>query len=254
MNTGQFSKFSMQYSIVCVAAAAGLLFGATTATAPADKPADKPATMPDADGFISIFNGKDLTGWDAKPGWWCVEDGALTARSTPDKPCKECNYLIWTGGQPGDFELRARFKLVGGNSGIQFRSQRRPDWDTYGYQADMDAPNQWTGALYEHARGKVSGVGEKTVIDADGKKTITAIGKPAELIKAMKTNDWNEYRIIAKGPEITLMINDVVMCQAVDNQDNKKAKAARDGIIGLQMHPGEPMKVQFKDIRLKMLD
>ena len=79
----------MQYSIVCVAAAAGLLFGATTATAPADKPASAPAAKPDADGFISIFNGKDLTGWDAKPGWWYVEDGALTARSTPDKPCKE---------------------------------------------------------------------------------------------------------------------------------------------------------------------
>ena len=229
--------------LVALAAVVGL-----AAAMPADKPADNPATKPDANGFVSIFNGKDLTGWDGKPGWWYVEDGALTAQSTPDKPCKECNYLIWTGGKPGDFELRVRFKLVGGNSGIQFRSQRRPNWDTYGYQADMDAPNQWTGALYEHARGKVSGVGEKTVIDADGKKTITAIGKPAELIKAMKTNDWNEYRIIAKGPEITLMINNVVMCQAVDNQ---KDQAARDGIIGLQMHPGEPMKVQFKDIRLK---
>jgi hypothetical protein len=244
--TAAATKAAAVVVLVALAAVVGL-----AAATPADKPASAPAAKPAADGFISIFNGKDLTGWDAKPGWWCVEDGALTARSTPDKPCKECNYLIWTGGQPGDFELRARFKLVGGNSGIQFRSQRRPDWDTYGYQADMDAPNQWTGALYEHARGKVSGVGEKTVIDADGKKTITAIGKPAELIKAMKTNDWNEYRIIAKGPEITLMINDVVMCQAVDNQDNKKAKAARDGIIGLQMHPGEPMKVQFKDIRLK---
>jgi len=234
---------------VLAAALAGL-----SAAIAADKPADAPATKPDADGFVSIFNGKDLTGWDGKPGWWHVEDGALTAQSTAEKPCKKCNYLIWTGGKPGDFELRARFKLVGGNSGIQFRSERRPDWDTYGYQADMDAANQWTGAIYEHARGKVTGRGEKTVIDADGKKTITPIGKPDELIKAVKNNDWNEYRIIAKGPEITLMINDVVMCQAVDSQDNKKAKAARDGVIGLQMHPGPAMKIQFKDIRLKTLD
>ena len=234
---------------VLAAALAGL-----SAAIAADKPADAPATKPDADGFVSIFNGKDLTGWDGKPGWWHVEDGALTAQSTAEKPCKKCNYLIWTGGKPGDFELRARFKLVSGNSGIQFRSERRPDWDTYGYQADMDAANQWTGAIYEHARGKVTGRGEKTVIDADGKKTITPIGKPDELIKAVKNNDWNEYRIIAKGPEITLMINDVVMCQAVDSQDNKKAKAARDGVIGLQMHPGPAMKIQFKDIRLKTLD
>lgn len=213
--------------------------------------AEKPASKPDADGFVSIFNGKDLTGWDAKPGWWHVEDGALTSESTAEKPCKKCNYIIWTGGKPGDFELRAKFKLVGGNSGIQFRSERRPDWDTYGYQADMDGPNQWTGCVYAHGRGKVTGIGEKTVIAADGKKTITSIGEKAKLIQAVKTGDWNEYRIIAKGAEITLMINDVTMCKAVDNH---KAKAARKGIIALQMHPGPPMKVQFKDIRLKKLD
>ena len=213
--------------------------------------ADKPAGKPAADGFVSIFNGKDLTGWDAKPGWWYVEDGALTAQSTREKPCKKCNYIIWAGGKPGDFDLRAKFKLVGGNSGIQFRSERRPDWDTYGYQADMDGPNQWTGCVYAHGRGKVTGIGEKTVIDAAGKKTITSIGDKAKLIKAVKSGDWNEYRIIAKGPEITLMINDVTMCQAIDNQ---KGKAAREGIIALQMHPGPPMKVQFKDIRLKKLD
>ena len=48
--------------------------------------------------FLRIFNGEDLTGWDGKPGWWRVEDGALTAESRPDKPCKEANYLIWRGG------------------------------------------------------------------------------------------------------------------------------------------------------------
>ena len=73
----------------------------------------------DEAGFVSIFNGKDLTGWDGKPSWWEVEDGALTAQSTPEKPCKECNYLIWRGGQPADFELRADFKLSrSANSGI----------------------------------------------------------------------------------------------------------------------------------------
>ena len=205
---------------------------------------------PDDDkaGFVSLFNGKDLTRWDAKPNWWFVEDGAITSQSTPEKPCKKCNYIIWKGGEPGDFELRLKYKLVGGNSGIQIRSQRRPDWDTFGYQADMDAAGTWTGCIFAHARGKVAGRGTRTVIDEKGKKTITKIGDPAKLIKHVKANDWNEYRIIAKGPKLTLMINGVVMCEAVDNH---KGKAAGKGIIALQVHPGPPMKVQFKDIMLK---
>ena len=78
------------------------------------------------EGFTSIFNGKDLTGWDGKPGWWYVENGALTSESTKEKPCPKCNYLIWRGGEPGDFELRAEYRLagVGANSGIQFRNLR----------------------------------------------------------------------------------------------------------------------------------
>ena len=201
-------------------------------------------------GFVSLFNGKDLTGWDAKPNWWYVEDGAITSQTTREKPCKKCNYLIWKGGKPGDFELRLKYKLVGGNSGIQFRSQRREDWDTFGYQADMDAAGTWTGCVFHHSRGKVAGRGTRTVIDEKGKKTVTKIGDPARLLKHVKLNDWNEYRIIAKGPKMTLMINGVVMCQAVDHQ---KGKAALDGIIALQVHPGPPMKVQFKDIGLKKL-
>jgi hypothetical protein len=213
--------------------------------------ADK-ATPADDDrtGFVSLFNGKDLTGWDAKPNWWYVEDGAITSQTTPKKPCKKCNYLIWKGGKPGNFELRLKYKLVGGNSGIQFRSQRRPDWDTFGYQADMDAAGTWTGCVFAHARGKVAGRGTRTVIDEKGKKTVTRIGDAAKLLKHVKINDWNEYRIIAKGPKLTLMINGVVMCEAVDNE---KGKSARDGIIALQVHPGPPMKVQFKDILLKKL-
>lgn len=203
------------------------------------------------EGFISMFNGKDLTGWDGKPGWWYVEDGAITSQSTPQKPCTRAHYLIWRGGTPGDFELRLSYKLVGGNSGIQFRSRELPDWDTFGYQADMEAGTQWTGCLFEHERGGVAMRGQKVVIEEDGRKTITPIGDPAELLKHVKPNDWNQYRIIARGPEITLEINGVVMAQAVDRQ---KGKAARSGIIALQMHPGPPMKVQFKDLRIKILD
>jgi hypothetical protein len=227
------------------------------------------------EGFKPMFNGRDLTGWEGKPGWWSVEDGCLTSQSTPEKPCEKCNYLMWRGGKPGDFELRLSYRLIGGNSGIQFRSRELPDWDTSGYQADMEAGDQWTGCLFEHQRGGVAMRGERVVIDAEGKKKITLVAnqqkllqrseqnalraaqppagatRGAELLEYIKKNDWNSYRIIARGPDITLEINGVVMSQVTDNQ---AGAAAREGIIALQMHPGPPMKVQFRNLRIKILD
>jgi len=199
-------------------------------------------------GFVSMFNGKDLAGWEGKQGWWYVEDGAITSQSTPEKPCTACNYLMWRGGKPADFELRATYKLIDGNSGVQFRSRELPNWDTFGYQADMEAGDQWTGCLFEHERGGIAMRGEKVVIDPDGKKHVTRLGDPKELAKHVKKNDWNDYCVIARGNEITLKINGVVMAQAIDNQTGK---AARSGIIALQMHPGPPMKVQFKNLRIR---
>jgi hypothetical protein len=227
-------------------------------------------------GFVPMFDGKDLTEWDAKPGWWKVEDGVLTAESTPEHPCTKCNYIIWRGGKPGDFELRAEYRLFGAaaNSGIQFRSRALPDWDTSGYQADMEGGDQWTGCLFEHTRGGVAMRGEDVIIDKDGKKKITFLGdsdkllsqsalnarpktgpagasRGAELLSHVKKNDWNSYRIIARGSDITLEINGVIMAHVIDNQ---AGLAAKDGIIALQMHPGPPMKVQFRNLRIKILD
>jgi len=104
-------------------------------------------------GFVSMFNGKDLTGWEGKPGGWWVEDGTLTSQSTEENPCIKHHYLYWKGGEPADFILRFKYKLVGGNSGVQIRSETRPNWDTWGYQADMEAGKQWTGCLFQHQRG-----------------------------------------------------------------------------------------------------
>ncbi|MCX7047750.1 MAG: DUF1080 domain-containing protein [Candidatus Sumerlaeota bacterium] len=203
------------------------------------------------DGFVSIFNGKDLTGWEGAPGWWKVEDGALTVESTADKPCKKCNYLFWRGGQPGDFEIVADFKLSrGANSGIQIRSETRPDWDTYGYQADMTGNGSLIGFIYHHKYALVAGRGEKVVFAADGKKTTDTIAAAAELLKNFKQDDWNTYRVVCHGPEIALYLNGVLMCQTTDH---RVAPAAARGIIALQMHPGPPMKIQFKNIRIKVM-
>lgn len=202
-------------------------------------------------GFVPLFNGKDLAGWDGKPGWWTVEDGALTAESTAEKPCKECNYLVWRGGRPADFELRADFKLSrSANSGIQLRSEELANWDTSGYQADMTGDGELVGFVYHHKRGLIAGRGEKAVFAADGKKSTTSLGEPAALLKHFKEGDWNTYRVVCRGPEIALYVNDVLMCQIADHH---ATEAAARGIIALQMHPGPPMKVQFKNIRLKEL-
>jgi hypothetical protein len=199
-----------------------------------------------------LFNGTDLTGWDGAPGWWHVEDGALTAQSTPEKPCQKCNYLIWKGGHPSDFELTADFRISKeANSGIQIRSETRPDWDTFGYQADMTGDGGLVGFIYHHQRGLIVGRGEKVIFTAEGKREVDKIGDPKELIKVYKVGEWNTYRIVCRGPEITLYVNGTLMSQVTDRHP---ALAASRGIIALQMHPGPPMKVQFKRIVLKPLN
>jgi hypothetical protein len=203
------------------------------------------------EGFVSMFNGQDLAGWEGMPGWWSVEDGAITSQSTPEKPCPRAHYLMWRGGEPGDFEMRLEFRLLGGNSGVQFRSKELPDWDTSGYQADIEEGGQWTGCLFEHTRLGLGLRGQKVLIDEDGTKHVTFIGDPLKLLEVFRKDDWNSYRIIAQGSEITLMINGRVMCEVTDNQSDI---AAKSGVIALQMHPGPPMKIQFRNLRIKALD
>lgn len=207
------------------------------------------ANPTDEDGFVSMFNGKDLAGWEGKPGGWWVEDGAITSESTPEKPCVKHHYLYWRVAKPADFVMRFKYKLVGGNSGVQFRSEERPDYDTWGYQADMEAGTDWTGCLFQHDRGGVVMRGKQAVIAEDGTRTETEFADPAGLQKLINQDDWNDYEIVARGSHVTLSINGKRMCE-VDDRDAKWA--CKEGIIALQMHPGPPMKVQFKDLRIKI--
>jgi hypothetical protein len=198
-----------------------------------------------------MFNGRDLTGWEGKPGGWWVEDGAIMSQSTIENPCVKHHYLVWQGGEPADFILRFKYKLVGGNSGVQIRSQTRPNWDTWGYQADMEAGKQWTGCLFQHDRGGVVMRGNKAVIDQDGTSTEEVFASGEALQKQIKQDDWNDYEIVAQGSKVAIKINGHLMCE-VDDRDEKLA--CRKGIIALQMHPGPPMDVRFRDLRIKILD
>lgn len=202
------------------------------------------------EGFVSIFDGKTLKGWEGLPGAWWVEDGAITSQSTPEKPCKNAHYLYWMDAQPEDFILKLEFRLENNNSGIQFRSEQRPNYDIWGYQADIDETGEWTGCLFQHDRWAVVKRGYKAWIDKDGNRKEELFKDPKELLSVVKPKDWNEYEIRAIGNHIELFINGTKMCEVFDD-DAKYSR--RKGYIALQMHPGPPMKVQFRNIRIKIL-
>ena len=207
----------------------------------------------DKDGFVTIFNGKDLTGWEADPEIWSVEDGCLVGQSPNGEPYNKQNYIYWAKAEPGDFVLKVKYRLTGkgSNSGIQIRSEKRPNWDCFGYQADIEEAPNWTGCLFHHTRGAVVKRGFKGVITVDGTDETKQFADPTELAKKYKTEgDWNEYEISAVGSVITLKINGELMCEV----DDRHKEAAKKGIIAFQMHPGPPMKVELKDIRIKIMD
>jgi hypothetical protein len=206
------------------------------------------------DGSVKLFNGKDLSGWRGDTTYWSVEDGAITAKTTADSRLTKEKYntfLIWNGGQPADFELRLKYKIVGGNSGICYRSKVLDEakFILAGYQADIDAGPRYTGMNYEERlRTFLAQRGEKATILADGKKEIERFADAAELQAKVKNEDWNDYRIVARGNHLQHYVNDVLMSEVIDNQ---KDKAATSGVIGLQAHSGFTMTVQFKDLELK---
>jgi len=204
------------------------------------------------DGFQELFDGKSLEGWNGKPEFWSVEDGAITGQTTKENPTKGNTFLIWEGGELGDFELRVKFRIFGGNSGIQYRSKHLGNNVVGGYQADFEAGDKWTGILYdEKGRGVLAQRGQKVEIGPDGKKNaVGKINEPSDIQDAFKKEDWNEYVITAKGNHITQELNGEPTIELIDNQESEREMS---GILALQLHAGPPMKVQFKDIRLKKL-
>ncbi len=211
-------------------------------------------------GFTSLFNGKDLTGWRGNPKLWSVQDGAITGKTgeTPETKLKHNTFLVYTNSEVADFELRLSYKIVGGNSGIQYRSKVMSEGEfgpiVGGYQADFEAGTTYSGILYEErGRGILAQRGQKTVIKADGDKHKVEVtgntGKTTqELQAAIKKEDWNDYVVIAKGNHVQHFINGNL---TADVTDEDAAKAAKSGVLALQIHTGPVMTVQFKDIRIK---
>ena len=230
---------------------------------------------PAADGFKSIFNGRDLSGWEGQSQYWSVRDGAITGQ-TMDDSLPANTFLVYKGSEPANFELRMKFKLTAqnekgqANSGVQYRSKIM-DPATYvvgGYQADIDN-GRYIGMLYEEkGRGILMQPGQKIRIgetkaddEAKGGKakkgkqktsveTVSTVTTPEQLAAAYKFGEWSELRIVAKGNHVQHYVNGKL---TADVTDNDAKLAPKSGVIALQLHRGPPMTVQFKDVQLKTL-
>jgi len=256
----------MKYAvIVLVAVVAGVTIGAQAGSnAPQGRgrgapPPVRPEPLAAADhtGFESIFDGTSMKNWDGDPAFWRAANGALTGESSSENPVKQNTFLIWRGGAPKDFELKLEYRLSATNSGIQIRSVQLPagpdigKWVMKGYQADIDAENQYTGQIYEErGRGFLAMRGQATLVPNGGPPRI--IGHlqqtPDELKALIKNADWNQIHLLAHGSTITQILNGAVMSMVVD-EDLKNRQLG--GLIGFQMHVGPPMKVEFRNIWLK---
>lgn len=214
-----------------------------------------------------IFNGKDLTGWEGNPELWSVQAGTITGKTTAEKPLKHNTFLVWKGGTVGDFELTLKYRIEVGNSGVQYRSKELPKGEfgpiVGGYQADFEAGKTYSGILYEEkGRGILAKRGEKTVIkpaekDAANPKAkdfkvevVGSVGNSDEIQATIKPEDWNEYKIVARGNHLQHFVNGK---QTIDVVDEDAKHAAKEGILALQIHQGPPMVVQFKELQLKKL-
>lgn len=215
------------------------------------------------DGFVSLFDGKTLDGWEGDAKFWRVENGAIVGETTKDNPTKGNTFLVYTGGEVSDFVLEFDYRITPkndkgfANSGVQYRSFRlnnAPDkFRLGGYQADFEAGDRYSGILYgEKFRGILADRGKKTVIQENGKpKTVGSVGDSKEIQKHIKKDGWNHYQITADGYAFTHKINGQTTIEATD-ADASDRRAS--GLLGIQVHQGPPMKVEVKNIRIKHLN
>ena len=211
---------------------------------------DRRGIVPGADMvlFRPIFNGKDLTGWSQKDGYFSVKDGVITGESTPDHLCKPNHHLVYTAEELTDFELRAEFRLSkGANSGIQLRCKPQFIGDN-GYQADMNGGGNYVGFLYHPKQHLIGARGSDVTIDAAGKKTVKRFADGKALQDLYRVEQWNDMHVKVEGRTITVWINGVRMTSV---EDPREAFFPSKGHIALQLHQGPPMKVEFRNLRLK---
>lgn len=203
---------------------------------------------------VELFDGKTLDGWKAPDmSWFSVQDGAITGEVTPERLPPRNQFIVWQGGTVRNFDLRFKFRISGAkaNSGMQFRSAVKDHGLVHGYQADIALTGPYLGGIWDEygTRNSLASRGESVVIDESGKKTATRFADAADLAKGIDLSQWNEYRIVADGPRITLEINGR---KTAELEDRERGRASSEGVLAMPVIPS-PMKVQYKDLRLATL-
>ncbi len=232
------------------------------ATAPyVPKQADRPEPLTgDEPGFQAIFDGKTLHGWEGNPNYWSVQDGAMVGQITPETIIRSNTFIIWREGRPKDFELKVDVRITpSGNSGINYRSVVVPDTVTpgnkfamRGYQCDIDGGNRYTGNNYEEKGRLFLAVrGQLTRVVGTRKPiVVAAFGDPQQLASVFVPANWNTIHIAARANVLTHIVNGQLMSVVVDDDPPNRPA---DGLIGVQVHVGGPMKVEYRNWRLKIL-
>ena len=224
------------------------------------KQSDRPEALAgDEAGFQSIFDGASLSGWEGDSKYWRVEDHTMVGEITPETLIKSNTFIIWRGGAPKDFELKVDYRITsGGNSGINYRSVVVPDKVTpantfamRGYQCDIDGENKYTGNNYEE-KGRLFLAVRGQVTHVTGTRApviMSSLGENKDL-GALIAAGWNSIHLIVRGNVLLHIVNGHLMSAVIDDDASGRAM---EGLIGVQVHVGGPMKVEYKNWRLKKL-
>lgn len=224
------------------------------------KQSDRPEPLKGEEpGFTSIFDGKTLAGWEGDPKYWRVADGAMVGEITPETVIKSNTFIIWRGGTLADFEAKVEYRITpAGNSGINYRSTVVPDKVTpenrfamRGYQCDIDGQNRYTGNNYEEKGRLFLGVrGQVTRVTGTSKPVILSNFGDSKELGGVIVDGWNSIHIVARGNVLMHHMNGRLMSVVIDDDDRGRTPR---GLLGVQVHVGPPMKVEYRNWRVKQI-
>jgi hypothetical protein len=231
-----------------------------------------PLDFSNHEGYVSLFDGQSLKGWDGNPKFWRVADGAIAGESTKENPCGN-TYLVYRDMKAKDFTLKFEMKIVGkGGSGFQYRSQTgipwllpisarvisntgpvNLEWMMTGPQADFWPTKIYTGQFYSENTPMRIVAWRGQVVESfgeDHKQLMGSIGDREALGDLVKTNDWNQYTVIARGGTFIHIVNGQVMAVLVDDDPNSSNN--QPGWFGIELESITQLYV--RNIWVKKLD